>query len=133
VVTLRKSFSFALTVLLFQAGYGAVFASTQQDEEARRIARVKAAVDKRGVGEKAGVKIKLRDNTVVKGYIYQTGEENFVVRDAKTGKSETIAYRDVAQVKGKGLSTGAKIGIGAAIGSCATLAVLAIAIAIAWD
>ena len=112
----KKSLSLVFAVLLLQIGFMQAFASAQQREEARQIARVKADVAKRGVGDKAGVKVKLRDKTELKGYVYQTGEDSFVVADLRTGSKTTIAYRDVAQIKGKGLSTAAKVGIGIGIG-----------------
>ena len=122
---LRKSFLLTLAISLLLVGVRPALATPQEKDEARRAAKAKADVAKRGVGEKAKIKVEMRDKTEVKGYISQTGDDNFVVADAKTGVRTTVAYRDVAHVKGKGLSTGAKIGIGVGI------AVVAIGIVIA--
>lgn len=103
-------------------------ASSKEDKQTQLAARVKADVAKRGVGEKAGVTVKLRDKTEVKGYVYQAGEDNFVVRNPKTAEDTTVAYRDVTAVKGKGLSKGAKIAIG--VGIAATAVAIGAAIAL---
>lgn len=104
-------------------------APTKGKEQPPPIEKIKANVAKRGVGEKARVKIKLQDGTKVHGYISQAGEDNFVVMDSKTGQTTTLAYRDVSEVKGKaGLSTAAKIGIGVAIGVGVAAAAVGLAI-----
>jgi hypothetical protein len=109
----RRSLSLALAVMLFQSGIMPLFAAPQPAEEARQSAKARAAVAKRGVGE--GAKIKLHDGTEVKGQISQIGAESFAVREEKSGATRTLAYREASDVKSKGLSTGAKIGIGMAI------------------
>jgi len=85
--------------------------------------QVKAEVFKRGTGEKARVKVKLRDGSEVRGYISKTNEDSFELRD-KSGKSVTIAYADVISVRKLGLSKGAKIGIGVGVAAAAFLGVV---------
>ena len=93
------------------------FAAGQGETEVQRTAKVKAGVARRGTGERSRVTVKLQDGTKLKGYISHAGEDSFAVTDDKTGQASTVAYRDVAQVKGRGgLSTAAKIGIGVGIG-----------------
>jgi len=77
--------------------------------------KIRSQVQARGTGEKATVKVTLRDKSIVKGYISQTGPESFRVKDKKSGKVTTISYEDAARVQKSGLSTGAKIGIGVGI------------------
>jgi hypothetical protein len=78
--------------------------------------KAKAEVQRRGVGEKSRVRVKLRNNgEEVKGYISHIDEASFQVTDPKSGQVSTINYADVQKVKGRGLSTGAKIGIASAI------------------
>ena len=113
---LRKTLLLALAISLFHVEARKVIADSQEGAELRRVANVKAAVAKRGIGEKARIKVTLRDKTEVKGYVYQAGEDSFIVADIKTSARTTIPYSDVRQVKGKGLSTAAKIGIGVGIG-----------------
>jgi len=76
---------------------------------------IKHEVQKRGTGERARVKVTLRDKAEVKGYISQIGPDSFQVSDKKTGSVMTLAYQEVDQVQKLGLSTGAKAGIGAAV------------------
>ena len=111
----RKTLLLALAVSLLHVGVGPVFAGSQRDD-VRRLARIKASVAKRGTGEKARIKVQLQDKKEVKGFVAQTGEDDFVVADAKTGSRTTIAYRDVSHVNGKGFPLAAKIGIGVGIG-----------------
>jgi len=79
-------------------------------------AKVKNEVRKLGSGERARVKVTLRDKTEVKGYISQIGTDSFQVTDKKSGRSTPIAYQEVDKVRKRGLSTGAKIAILAGTG-----------------
>jgi hypothetical protein len=109
----KKSMSIMLSLLLLHAGASSGLAQQNLDE-GLRAARIKQEVTKRGTGEKAGVKIKLRNNTELKGYISQVGANDFVLVQEKTGAESTLGYADIAEVKGKGMSKAAKIGIGLA-------------------
>jgi len=61
------------------------------------------------------VSIKRADGAKVKGYPSQAGADSFTVTDSRSAQSTTTAYSDVTEVKGAGLSKGAKIGIGLGI------------------
>jgi hypothetical protein len=100
------------------------FASTREDKEARRSEKVQAGIRKLGTGANAIVAVKLRDKSHVAGFVSEADDSGFKVTDAKTGKSVPVAYRDVTKVKGHNLSTGAKIGIGIAIGFLLTAAIV---------
>jgi hypothetical protein len=69
------------------------------------------------VGRDAGVEVRLRDNTRLKGYVGAAGEDSFTVIDPKTNASQTVAYADVTQVKkpGGGLSMRTFAIVGAAV------------------
>ena len=88
-----------------------------QTQRASPAAKVKTEVQKRGIGEKSRVKVRLRNKAEVKGYISKIEDASFDVIDKKTGRAITIPYADVERVQGVGLSKGAKIGIivGAAV------------------
>lgn len=117
---LKKCLSFVLTGLLISTiNVGPVMALTTLGDQPPPIETIKEKITKRGVGEKARVSVRLLSGTKLKGYISDAGEDTFVITDAKTKQATTVAYRDVEQVKGKGLSTGAKIGIGAGIAAAA--------------
>ena len=81
--------------------------------------KVQSQVRERGTGERATLKMTLRDRTEVKGYISQINADSFQVTDKKTGKVSTVTYEAVDRVRGGGLSRGAKIatwvGVGAAV------------------
>jgi hypothetical protein len=123
----KKSIAILVALLLMQVSSKATFGATQAEEEAARILKVKADVARRGVGKKAKVKIKLQDKTEVTGYVYKTGDSNFIVTDAETDAKTTIAYSEVKQIKGKGLSLVAKIGIAVAIAAGVIVTVLVLA------
>ncbi len=122
----RKCLSVALVGLMF---YGVnlqiVFAQTNPDNA---LEKIKTNVSRRGTGEKSKVVVKMKDGTKLKGYISQTGEDSFNLTDSKTKQTNAVAYRDVAQVKKQGLSTGAKIALGVGIAVAATAVVLAVAV-----
>ena len=73
-------------------------------------------MQRRGISEKSRVKVILRNNGAeVKGYISHIDETSFQVTDQKSGQVSTINYADVQRFRGRGLSTGAKIGIASAV------------------
>jgi hypothetical protein len=78
--------------------------------------KVKASVQKRGIGEQSRVKVKLRNKEEIKGYINKIEDASFDVTDKTTGQATTILYIDVERIQGAGLSKGAKIGIIAGVG-----------------
>jgi hypothetical protein len=86
-------------------------------EKSQSVEIIRAQIARLGVGKEARVKIKLRDNTKLEGYINQTSEDSFTILDSKTGASRIVAYSEVTQVskQGNGLSTMTKVVLGAAI------------------
>jgi hypothetical protein len=109
-------------------GAAPAFARSNAGKEVQPVEKIKANILKRGTGPKARVSIKRVDGTKVKGYLSQAGADSFTVIDSRSAQSTTIAYSDVTEVKGAGLSKGAKIGIGLGIG--AAIAVIAIAVGV---
>lgn len=84
--------------------------------EARLIQKVRSSVLKLGVGPDARIEVKLRDRTRLSGFVSQAGPDSLGIASETTGAITGVSYADVTQVKGHNLSTGAKIGIGIAIG-----------------
>ena len=113
---LRRTFAIILAGIILSTAFGIQSAGAQTgvDVEARKA---RAKVQKLGVGRDAGVEVKLRDNTRLKGYVGAAGEDSFTVIDPKTNASQTVAYADVTQVKkpGGGLSMRTFAIIGAAV------------------
>jgi len=91
------------------------FARSNPEKQALFAQKVKASIINLGVGQSSRIAIKLRDKTKLAGYISEIGESSFVVTDLEGVRATTVAYRDVVQVKGNNLSTGAKVAIGVAI------------------
>jgi hypothetical protein len=112
---LRKLTACLLALLLAAPAIQASAVTTEAEKEARLAQRVKAGIGKLGVGPEARVRLKLKDKTQLAGYISETGAESFVVMDAETGHTTTIAYPAVAQVQGNNLSTRTKIIITASV------------------
>ena len=94
-----------------------------QAKEGKNPERVKAEVLKRGTGEKAKVKVKLRNGSEVRGYISKADQDTFDIH-GKNNANVTLAYADVLSVRKPGMSRGAKIGI-AAGGAALVIAALA--------
>jgi hypothetical protein len=88
-----------------------------QTQETPQAAKVKAEVQKRGIGEKSRVKAKLVNEAEVKGYISKIEEASFAVTDKKTGQTTTMLYADVQKIQGPGLSKGVKIAIAVGVGA----------------
>lgn len=114
---MSKILSLILTMLLLQMVCFVPFtvAHPQTDKDMQRAAKIKENVAGRGTGESARVRITLLDGRKISGYISEVRENAFVVIDQQTNASTTLAYTDVSQVKGRGLSVLAKIGIVAAV------------------
>lgn len=112
---LKKSLTLALVALLIQVTslVSPISAVPNNEKDAALAKKVKADVMR--LGQQARVQVKLKDDTKLDGYISEISAEHFVVTDARSGASTTIAYPQVKQVKRNNLSTGAKIGIVVAI------------------
>lgn len=109
-------------LLVLTINLGAVrlaYADSKEDKQARFAEKVRANVLKLGTGESARVRVKLRDQAKLEGYISDAGAETFTVTNRKTGVATTIDYVQVKSVQGNNLSTGAKIAIG--VGIAATI------------
>ncbi len=119
---LKRTLTIALSGLLLAAGFGFQPIQAKTIEDARLAEKARTSVLKVGMGPKARVEVKLRDNTKLKGYVSEAGADSFTVTDSKTGASQAVAYANVAQIKkpGNGLSGRTKAIIaGAAIGGAA--------------
>ena len=113
---MKKVIAMILAGLLMAAlNVQPIAAASKAEKEVRFTGKVKQGIEKLGSGRDARVEVKLRDKTRVKGYVSEISDDGFVVTDFKTGAASTIAYADVAQVKGNNLSTGAKIAIGVSV------------------
>ena len=122
---LRKLVTVLLVALMMNlAGARLAYAESKEEKQARFVEKVKANVLKLGTGESARVKVKLRDQTKLEGYISDADPETFTVTNRKTGIATTVAYPQVKSVQGNNLSTGAKIAIGAGVAAAVIFIIL---------
>ena len=106
-ISLGKHFIFFLIALLVFNSLGV--AQSTQTQEMFRVTKVKASVQKRGIGEKSRVTVKLRNKKEIKGYISKIDDASFDVTAKTAGQTTPILYVDVERIQGAGLSKGAKI------------------------
>jgi len=106
----KTSFIF-LAALLLIAGVDA----DGQQSAVELDRQIKARVNDLGAGAK--VTVFLKDGKKIQGSISQILDDSFDVTIKKETQSSIISYRDVQRIKKRGLTSGAKIGIGVAIGA----------------
>jgi len=88
--------------------------SAQSETDARQIEKVKAQVARMGTGKRARVKIKLKDNQTIKGYIGQIGEDGLTLVDSRNGTITPVPYNKIDQVKANNPSPFLPLAVGAA-------------------
>ena len=96
-----------------------------QTLDSKNAAKVKAEVQKRGIGKQSRLKVTLRDQTEVKGYVSQIGDASFQITNPKTQNVTTIAYADVKKVRRPGLSRSVGTAIVVGVAAAALLILLA--------
>jgi hypothetical protein len=123
VIVLKRMLAIMMTGMMLTLAFGFRQVNAQSGSQNPLVAKVRADVLKLGVGERAQVEVKLRDNSKLKGYIGEAKEDSFTVVESKNGSNQRIAYADVEKVKkaGGGFSTRSWIILGAALaGAVAT-------------
>jgi hypothetical protein len=96
LLTLSLAFAIVLTPL-----GPAVYGKRKPDQPPDKV---KAEVESRFRKKEEHVKVKLRNGSEVRGRITQTSDTGFTVVDDKTHGSTQIAYADVSNVEGRGMS-----------------------------
>jgi small nuclear ribonucleoprotein (snRNP)-like protein len=95
--------------------------------------KVKAEVESRINKKEEQVKVKLRSGSEVKGRITQSSANGFTVVEDKSGSRTEIAYTDVSNVEGRGMSKTKKTLIGVSIAAGIVMAAFAYAFTHIWD
>ena len=95
--------------------------------------KVKAEVESRINKKEEHVKVKLRSGSEVKGRIAQSNANGFTVVEDKSGSRTEIAYADVTNVEGRGMSKTKKTMIGVGIGAGVFIGLVAYALTHFWD
>jgi len=114
---LRRTFALMLCGIILAMAFGLQHAGAQTSNDFQASEKVRAKVQKIGLGPNARVEVKLRDNTQLKGYISAAEQESFTITDKRTGSTKIVAYAAASSVKksGGGLSTKSWIILGAAV------------------
>ena len=108
----KSAIACALSILLTNLLYlPSAVAKSGGSKEEQQLEKLKAGIRRLGVGPDARIKIKLKDKTKISGHISEVGEDSFVVVDTETGKSNIVAYPQIAQAKGNNLSSKEKLAI----------------------
>jgi hypothetical protein len=99
---LRKTFAVMLSGLLLLTTLGSqqVWAQTPSDTQAAE--KLRARVQKIGIGPNARVAVQLRNHSRLRGYISSSDQDSFTVIDSQTGTSKTMSYADASTVKKAG-------------------------------
>lgn len=110
---LKKILALSLTLMVVNAFAFNVYAKSKSKQETQpaQIERVKEAVFKLGIGPEARVEVKLVDERKLKGYIKDSGSDNFIVVDKRTGAEITVDYSQVKEIKGRNGLTASKVAI----------------------
>jgi hypothetical protein len=113
----KRTFTVILSGVLLLTAFGFQSVGAQSAGDSQAVEKIRTKVQKIGVGGNARVEVKLRDNTQLKGFISDSGQDSFTVVDSKTGSTRTVSYADTSAVKkaGSGLSTKSWIVLGAAV------------------
>jgi hypothetical protein len=124
----KKILTLALTALLLATQSGTTaFAASQATKNVDTLDKIKANVDRAGLGAKARVTVKMKDGTERKGYVSERHDADFILRDHKTDAPATITYADVARIHvDQGHSTARNTTIGVLVGVGAVISVLAV-------
>jgi len=125
LLTLSLAFAIVLTPL-----GPAVHAKKKPDQTPDKV---KTEVEIRLRKKEEHVKVRLRSGSEVKGRITQSSENGFTVVEEKSGSSTQIAYADVSNVEGRGMSKTKKTLIGVGIGVGVFAALVAYALTHFWD
>ena len=125
LLTLSLAFAIVLTPL-----GPAVHAKKKLDQTPDKV---KTEVETRLRKKEEHVKVKLRSGSEVKGRITQSSENSFTLTDEKTGNRSDIAYADVVNVEGRGMSKKKKTFIAIGAGAAVFAALVAYALTHFWD
>ena len=125
VLTLSLAFAIVLTPL-----GPAAYAKKRPDQTPDKV---KAEVESRINRKEQHVKVKLRSGSEVKGRITQSSPDGFTLVEDKSGSTTQIAYADVSNVEGRGMSKTKKTLIGVGIGFAIFAAAFAYAFTHIWD
>lgn len=113
---MKRAFTWTLCFLLIQAILCADASAIQPglDNQSvpampRHVAAVRRVVEKVGSGSDVLVAARLRDKSVVAGYLAASGPTSFSIADPETGAARTIDYGQVDRLSAYNLVTGVQV------------------------
>ena len=98
----KRTFAIMLSGILLVTAFGFQHVIAQTANDTQTSEKIRARVQKIGVGPRARIEVKLRDNTQLKGYISAAEQDSFTVTDNRTGSIRTVSYADASSVKKAG-------------------------------
>jgi hypothetical protein len=98
----RRTFAIMLSGILLVTAFGFQHVIAQTANDTQATEKMRAKVQKIGVGPRSRIEVKLRDNTQLKGYISAAEQDSFTVTDNSTGSIRTVSYGDASSVKKAG-------------------------------
>ncbi len=107
--------------------------ATREQSNLNAETKAKTEVVDRLNKKETRVKVRLRNGSEVKGRITQSSDNNFTLTDEKTGNRSEIAYADVVNVEGRGMSKKKKTFIAIGAGAAVFAALVAYALTHFWD
>lgn len=105
---IRKCLSYSLAIILIQISAVSALSATKVEQDAKRLAHVKAEVARRG-GGKAITTITMIDGKKLKGVIEDAGTDSFALRESETCALLAVSYTHVAKIAGKEWSLSQKV------------------------
>ncbi len=88
---------------------------TNHPVEPRGVSQVRRLIENLGSGEDALVAVRLRDKSVVSGYVAQIERDSLVVVDPNTGAASTVDYTQIGRLQGLNVASGVEVHQGVGI------------------
>jgi hypothetical protein len=82
-----------------------------------QTARLRSTLERVGAGSNTLVAIRLRDKSVISGFVANLGPDSVQVVDANTGAASTVPWRDVSRLAATNLVSGETVQYGGGIKS----------------
>jgi hypothetical protein len=90
---------------------GTASAAQQGQKKLSFTKKVKAAVAKIGTGQETRVEINLGNHTIMKGYISEAKEDEFMLVDPKRSVTVTVPYSQVKVIRGNNTRTDTRVSV----------------------
>jgi len=111
----KKFVSLMLVGLLLNLFLYSTTRANNPEKEAKYARKVKSEIMRLGSGPQTDIKVRLRDNSKISGYLGEVGENNFTVVDKQTAKTTSVEYSKVKKASGKNHLSGQTILVGIGI------------------